>query len=117
MATVRPIRCSRRSPVAYDPTLEGRTNYDVDKAKALLSSVGVSDLKFDSIIGSTSAPTLPSVRFLQAKPEEAGINMNLELVDVDRHQTAGFTAPSAPSRQAVRRDTIIRLQLLRTTAH
>lgn len=102
--------------VAYDPALEGHYKYDVDKAKALLSSVGVSDLKFDSIIGSTSAPYVAFGQFLQANLKKASINMNLELVDtstVIKRLYGDFTTPSAPiATSGGVADTIIRLQLL-----
>jgi len=102
--------------VAYNPDMEGYYEYDVDKAKQILSDAGISDLKFDSIIGSTAAPYVAFGQFLQANLKKADINMNLELVDtstVINRLYGDFTTPSAPiATSGGVADTIIRLQLL-----
>ena len=102
--------------VAYNPDMEGFYEYDVDKAKQILSDAGISDLKFDSIIGSTAAPYVAFGQFLQANLQKADIDMNLELVDtstVINRLYGDFTTPSAPiATSGGIADTIIRLQLL-----
>jgi len=102
--------------VAYNPEMEGYYEYDVEKSKQILADAGITDLKFDSIIGSTAAPYVAFGQFLQANLKKADINMNLELVDtstVINRLYGDFTTPSAPiATSGGVADTIIRLQLL-----
>jgi peptide/nickel transport system substrate-binding protein len=103
--------------VAYDPDLEGAYAYDVDKAKSLLAEAGFPDgLKFDSIIGSTSAPYVAFGQFLQANLKKAGIDMNLQLVDtstvIANLYGAGNVASAPIATSGGVADTIIRLSLL-----
>lgn len=66
----------------YNPDMEGYYAYDPDKARSLLEEAGFPDgVKFDSIIGSTSAPYVQFGQFIQANLKQVGIEMNLQLVD------------------------------------
>ncbi|MCU1394999.1 MAG: putative peptide transporter substrate-binding protein [Ilumatobacteraceae bacterium] len=103
--------------VGYDPALEGYYKYDVDKAKQLLSDAGFPNgIKFDSIIGSTSAPYVAFGQFLQANLKKAGIDMNLQLVDtstvISQLYGAGTVASAPIATSGGVADTIIRLSLL-----
>ena len=106
-----------QASVAYNPELEGFYEYDVDKAKALLTEAGFGDgVKFDAIIGSTSAPYVAFGQFLQANLKKAGIEMNLELVDtstvIGRLYGTGDIASAPIATSGGVADTIIRLSLL-----
>lgn len=101
----------------YNPELEGFYAYDVAKAQSLLEEAGYPDgIDFDAIIGSTSAPYVQFGQFLQANLKNAGINMNLQLVDTSTviSQLYGDgTVPSAPiATSGATTDQIIRLSLL-----
>jgi peptide/nickel transport system substrate-binding protein len=107
---------SQESP-GYNPELEGYYAYDPEKAKALLAEAGFPDgVSFESIIGSTAAPYVQFGQFLQANLKQAGINMDLQLVDtsvvISRLYGDGNVASAPIATSGATVDQTVRLSLL-----
>jgi peptide/nickel transport system substrate-binding protein len=100
--------------------LEGSYEYDPDRARSLLSDAGFADgVTFGSVIGAQAAQYVQWGEFLQSQLEEAGIHMDLELVDqartipmIYRERTAASVPLGPAGMNAAVTDTTIRNSFL-----